>query len=108
MAEETRHCAACASRTEGRRCDCQGLRERHSRGCGSVGGGRCDCRPAYEAAVYSPLDSKKIRKTFSGKGAFAEAKRGCANWWTASTTPSASSSAVVPTSSSRPGVTLRP
>jgi len=41
-----------------------GVRVRHSRSCGSRGGGTCNCDPAYEAAVYSKRDGKKIRRTF--------------------------------------------
>jgi len=42
----------------------QGIRPRHTRSCTSDAGGRCNCRPAYEASVYSARDGKKLRKTF--------------------------------------------
>jgi integrase len=61
-----------------------GIRIRHSRGCASElgiprarrsGAQRpCNCDPTIEAWVYSKRDDKKIRRTFSGKGAMAEAK----------------------------------
>lgn len=72
-----------------------GIRARHQRGCASHSGGRCNCTPAYEAWAFDkatvrhqkhcatrnggPCDCKpqrgvKIRKTFTGKGALAEAK----------------------------------
>ena len=41
-----------------------GIRARHSRTCGVVEGGRCNCRPSYEAFVFSQRDGRKIRKTF--------------------------------------------
>lgn len=55
-----------------------GIRERHSRNCKSRDGGRCNCSPSIEAFVFSKRDNRKIRKTFTGKGARAEAK----NWRT--------------------------
>jgi integrase len=51
-----------------------GIRERHSRRCTSADGGRCNCTPTIEAFVYSRRDHKKIRETFTGKGARAAAK----------------------------------
>ena len=42
-----------------------GIRTRHRVRCRSRGGGRCSCRPAYEAAAYSRRDGKKIRRPFS-------------------------------------------
>jgi integrase len=57
-----------------------GIRERHSRTCGSRDGGKCDCTPAIEASVYDARESRrldrvvKIRRTFTGKGALAAAK----------------------------------
>lgn len=41
-----------------------GIRKRHGRGCGSRAGADCDCRPSYEASIYSKRDGKKIRKAF--------------------------------------------
>jgi integrase len=48
-----------------------GIRRRHSAGCASRRGRRCDCRAGWEAFVFSPRDGKKIRKTFP---TFAAAK----------------------------------
>jgi integrase len=42
----------------------EGVVVRHSRGCASRGGGNCDCRPGYQAQVFSQRDAKTIRKTF--------------------------------------------
>ena len=55
-----------------------GITARHSRTCASrkTGAQRCNCSPSYEAWVYSKRDGKKIRQTFSGKGALSAAK----NW----------------------------
>jgi integrase len=52
----------------------QGIRARHSRTCNTLDGGKCNCTPSYEAFVFSKRDGTKIRKTFSGKGALAEAR----------------------------------
>jgi integrase len=52
-----------------------GITARHSRTCASrKTGARCNCAPSYEAWVWSKRDGKKIRQTFTGKGALAEAK----------------------------------
>lgn len=51
-----------------------GIRTRHSRTCKTRTAGACNCVPAYEAFVYSKRDGKKIRRSFSGKGALAAAK----------------------------------
>jgi integrase len=51
-----------------------GITARHSRRCRSRDGGRCNCEPSIEAWIWSARDARKIRKTFSGKGALAEAK----------------------------------
>jgi integrase len=46
---------------------------RHQKACRTqTGGTRCNCEPSYRAAVWSPRDRKRIRKTFP---ALAEAKR---------------------------------
>jgi integrase len=37
---------------------------RHQRQCRTRAGGSCNCRPAYQAQVWSPRDGKTIRKTF--------------------------------------------
>jgi len=43
-----------------------GIRTRHQSRCRSLSaGGRCNCKPSYEASVFSRRDEKKIRKTFS-------------------------------------------
>jgi hypothetical protein len=41
---------------------------RHSRRCASLTGDACDCRPAYQAQVWSPRDARTIRKTFTTLG----------------------------------------
>jgi integrase len=43
-----------------------GIRVRHSRRCPATvdPDGRCRCKPAYEAWVYSARDGKKLRKSF--------------------------------------------
>jgi integrase len=61
-----------------------GIRPRHRRNCQTVEGSRCTCRPGYEAAVFSRLDGKKIRRTFQTEAAaklwraeaFAEVRKG--------------------------------
>ncbi len=50
----------------------EGILPRHSRACASKTGDPCDCRPSYEASVYSKADAKRVRKTFP---TLAEAKR---------------------------------
>jgi integrase len=42
----------------------EGVTVRHGRHCGSPGGGRCACRPAFQAQVFSPRDRRTIRKSF--------------------------------------------
>lgn len=42
-----------------------GLRARHSRGCATRDGRRCNCTPTYEAFVWSERDGKKIRRSFA-------------------------------------------
>lgn len=51
-----------------------GIRERHGRACEATTGGRCSCSPSVEAWVWSRRDGRKIRRTFTGKGAKAAAK----------------------------------
>ncbi|MFL5941719.1 MAG: tyrosine-type recombinase/integrase [Gaiellaceae bacterium] len=69
-----------AQRSEAKKKLPTGIRERHSRTCPSRDGGKCNCDPAYEAAVYDARESRrlgrvvKIRRTFTGKGALAAAK----------------------------------
>ena len=45
----------------------EGIRKRHTKGCGAREGGRCNCNGGYRAEVYLRLDGKKIRKTFARK-----------------------------------------
>lgn len=45
----------------------EGILPRHSRACASKTGDPCDCRPTYQASVYSKADGKRIRKTFPTK-----------------------------------------
>jgi integrase len=42
----------------------EGVVVRHARRCASHRGTSCDCRPGYQAQVYSQRDAKTIRKTF--------------------------------------------
>jgi integrase len=49
----------------------EGIEVRHTKGCRSTGGGRCNCEPTYRASVWSNRERKRIRKTFSS---VAEAK----------------------------------
>lgn len=42
----------------------EGIVVRHSRTCAARQGGSCDCRPGYQAQVFSQRDQKTIRKTF--------------------------------------------
>ncbi len=41
-----------------------GIARRHSKGCASRAGGKCDCNAGYEASVYIARDGRKVRKTF--------------------------------------------
>jgi len=41
-----------------------GIRARHGRSCRSRQGERCNCKPSYEAFVWSKRDGRKIRRTF--------------------------------------------
>jgi integrase len=41
-----------------------GIRQRHSRGCASRAGRRCNCNPSYEAFVFDSRAGRKLRKTF--------------------------------------------
>jgi integrase len=42
-----------------------GIDVRHRQSCSSRSGGRCNCKPAYQAHVWSARDDKRIRKTFT-------------------------------------------
>jgi integrase len=41
-----------------------GIEVRHAKACVSREGGKCNCRPTYQASVWSPRDGKRLRKTF--------------------------------------------
>lgn len=63
--------------------DRTGITERHARACASRTGARCNCEPSYQAWYFDKralnkdgTRGKKVRKTFSGKGALTAAK----NW----------------------------
>jgi len=43
----------------------EGIVVRHTRPCPTRSGGRCRCRPGYQAQVFSARDGKTIRKTFA-------------------------------------------
>jgi hypothetical protein len=43
----------------------EGIVVRHSRQCATNRGAGCDCRPGYQAQIFSQRDRKTIRKTFS-------------------------------------------
>ena len=42
----------------------EGITVRHGRGRRASEGGRCQCRPAFQAQVFSPRDRRTIRKSF--------------------------------------------
>src|SRR5262245_44589787 len=42
----------------------QGITVRHARWCVERTGGRCNCRPTYQASVWSKRDGKRLYKTF--------------------------------------------
>jgi hypothetical protein len=41
-----------------------GIEVRHSRSCTARTGRACNCKPTYQASVWSRRDQKRIRKTF--------------------------------------------
>jgi integrase len=41
-----------------------GIEVRHAKACASRDGRRCNCRPTYQASVWSARDGKRLRKTF--------------------------------------------
>ena len=45
----------------------EGVGRRHSKGCASRHGKRCNCNAGYEAWVFSKREGKKIRRTFPRK-----------------------------------------
>lgn len=44
-----------------------GIRVRHARTCRTADGGKCNCKPSYEAWVFSARDGRKIRKSFASE-----------------------------------------
>jgi hypothetical protein len=44
----------------------QGIEIRHKRACSSRGGETCNCKPSFQAQVWSKRDGKPIKKTFPG------------------------------------------
>jgi len=42
----------------------EGIRKRHSKGCRSRTGGRCNCRAGWEASIFLSREGKKLRRTF--------------------------------------------
>jgi len=42
----------------------EGIVVRHQQHCANRSGALCDCRPSYQAQVWSARDRKPIRKTF--------------------------------------------
>lgn len=46
-----------------------GIYRIHDRGCAWKAGGRCRCKPCYQASVYSAREKKSIRKHFPTEGA---------------------------------------
>jgi integrase len=41
-----------------------GIEIRHGKRCRSRSGGPCNCRPTYQASVWSAVEQKRLRKTF--------------------------------------------
>jgi integrase len=41
-----------------------GIEVRHAKACASREGRKCNCRPTYQASVWSAPDGKRLRKTF--------------------------------------------
>ena len=41
-----------------------GIDVRHRTTCASYTGGKCNCKPAYQASVWSAREQKRLRKTF--------------------------------------------
>lgn len=42
-----------------------GIEVRHRATCATCSGGKCNCRPGYQASVWSAAEDKRLRKTFS-------------------------------------------
>jgi hypothetical protein len=43
------------------------IRKRHSKGCASRKGKRCNCNAGWEASIYLAREGKRITKTFPQK-----------------------------------------
>src|SRR4051794_23699786 len=43
----------------------EGIEVRHGKACPSRAGSRCNCRPSYQASVWSAREQTRIRKTFA-------------------------------------------
>lgn len=43
----------------------EGIRRRHSKGCGVREGGRCNCSAGWEASIYLAREGRKLRRTFA-------------------------------------------
>lgn len=43
----------------------EGIRKRHSKGCGTRRGGRCNCNAGWEASIYLAREGRKLRRTFA-------------------------------------------
>jgi integrase len=41
-----------------------GIEVRHAKACAARAGGKCNCRPTYQASVWSARDEKRLRRTF--------------------------------------------
>src|SRR5207247_8790623 len=41
-----------------------GIEVRHRTTCATRSGGKCNCKPAYQASVWSAREGKRLRKTF--------------------------------------------
>jgi integrase len=41
-----------------------GIEVRHRTTCATCSGGKCNCKPAYQASVWSAREGKRLRKTF--------------------------------------------
>jgi hypothetical protein len=50
-----------SERNESKKRRSTGIDERHSRGCRSREGGKCNCNPSYRAWVYDARSSQKIQ-----------------------------------------------
>jgi hypothetical protein len=57
-------CVSAMASALGSRRRSEGVVVRHARGCAARAGGRCGCRPGFQAQVWSARDAKTIRKTF--------------------------------------------